>query len=76
MTTNKPYLTESYNDHVINVYDDAPEDTHKGDYRVELLYKDNKVRELFYPEDRIYTLLAHWTDSDLPTEPLNDNNQT
>lgn len=63
----KPYLTESYKDHTVNVYDDAP---NKADYRVELLYKGEKVAETIYPAYRIYTLLAHWTEGHLPTEPV------
>lgn len=63
-----PYMTETYKDHALNVYDDAPVETNKGDYRVQLKYKDTVVREFFYPAYRIYTLLSHWTDLDLPTE--------
>lgn len=62
----KPYITETHNDHTINVYDDAED---KANYRVELTFKGDKVAELFYPAYRIYTLLTHWTESDLPTEP-------
>lgn len=65
--TTKPHITEDYKDHTINVYDDAPE---KGAYRVELTYKGNRVAELLYPAYRIYTLLAHWTEDQLPTEPV------
>lgn len=63
----KPYITESHGEHTVNIYDDAPD---KKDYRVELTYKGNRVAEIIYPAYRIYTFLAHWTESNLPTEPV------
>ena len=61
----EPVETETYGDHTVNVWDDAPS---KADYRIELLYKGEKVREMVYPAYRIYTFLAHWKEMDLPTE--------